>query len=335
LEDFDIPLPKFSRGSKENPFDLLIIGSGPSGLGVADEAARRGLKVGVVDPRPLSRWPNNYGVWVDEFEALGHDDCFKTTWNKAQVYINNDDQLAIELYRKYAQVDRDKLKRKLLKQAIDSGAEFQTGSVSSVSHSLAGSVAKVGDQELHAIQVLDASGHRRAIVEFEREFTPGYQAAYGATIEVESHPYDLDTMMFMDWRDGHLSPDAKDRNRKLPTFLYVMPFTKNKIFVEETSLVARPFVPFDDLKLRLKQRLQGLGIKVKAVEDEEYCLIPMGGVLPKIPQQTIGIGGTAGMVHPATGYMVSKSLGQAPVLVDAIEKGIKMHMQNKDQGICI
>mmetsp|Transcript_18453 Transcript_18453/g.33059 ORF Transcript_18453/g.33059 Transcript_18453/m.33059 type:complete len:845 (+) Transcript_18453:1089-3623(+) len=139
-------------------------------------------------------------------------------------------------------------------------------------------------------------------------------------------------MMFMDWRDGHLSPDAKDRNRKLPTFLYVMPFTKNKIFVEETSLVARPFVPFDDLKLRLKQRLQGLGIKVKAVEDEEYCLIPMGGVLPKIPQQTIGIGGTAGMVHPATGYMVSKSLGQAPVLVDAIEKGIKMHMQNKDQA---
>ena len=30
----------------------------------------RGLRVALVDPRPLARWRNNYGVWVDEFEAL-------------------------------------------------------------------------------------------------------------------------------------------------------------------------------------------------------------------------------------------------------------------------
>ena len=38
-----------------------------------------------------------------------------------------------------------------------------------------------------------------------------------------------------------------------------------------------------------------------AIEEEEYCLIPMGGVLPRIPQRVLGIGGTAGMVHPSTG----------------------------------
>ena len=38
-----------------------------------------------------------------------------------------------------------------------------------------------------------------------------------------------------------------------------------------------------------------------AMEEEEYCLIPMGGVLPRIPQRVLGIGGTAGMVHPSTG----------------------------------
>ncbi len=43
------------------------------------------------------------------------------------------------------------------------------------------------------------------------------------------------------------------------------------------------------------------GIKIKAIEEEEYCLIPMGGVLPRLPQRTLGIGGTAGMVHPSTG----------------------------------
>lgn len=51
-----------------------------------------------------------------------------------------------------------------------------------------------------------------------------------------------------------------------------------------------------------------LGIKVTAIEEEEYCLIPMGGVLPRFPQRVLGIGGTAGMVHPSTGGSCSLSL---------------------------
>ena len=42
----------------------------------------------------------------------------------------------------------------------------------------------------------------------------GYQGAYGIVVEVESHPFDLGTMLFMDWRDDHLdaTPDVKQRN---------------------------------------------------------------------------------------------------------------------------
>jgi lycopene beta-cyclase len=49
--------------------------------------------------------------------------------------------------------------------------------------------------------------------------------------EVESHPFELDTMLFMDWRDDHLggSPEMRVANEKTPTFLYAMPFTKNKV----------------------------------------------------------------------------------------------------------
>ena len=47
--------------------------------------------------------------------------------------------------------------------------------------------------------------------------------------------------------------------------------------------------------------MEHLGIKVKSMTEEEYCLIPMGGVLPTFPQRTLGIGGTGGMVHPSTG----------------------------------
>jgi len=41
----------------------------------------------------------------------------------------------------------------------------------------------------------------------------------------------------------------QESNRKLPTFLYAMPFSDTRIFLEETSLVARPAVPFPDLKV--------------------------------------------------------------------------------------
>lgn len=50
------------------------------------------------------------------------------------------------------------------------------------------------------------------------------------------------------------------------------------------------------------------GIKIKSIEEEEYCLIPMGGVLPRLPQRVLGIGGTAGMVHPSTGIYAHPSL---------------------------
>ena len=78
--------------------------------------------------------------------------------------------------------------------------------------------------------VLDATGHSRRLVKFDRKFDPGYQGAYGIVAEVEGHPFDLDTMLFMDWRDDHLDsrPELKARNAQLPTFLYAMPFSKNK-----------------------------------------------------------------------------------------------------------
>lgn len=59
-------------------------------------------------------------------------------------------------------------------------------------------------------------------------------------------------------------------------------------------------------------------LQVTKVEEEEYCLIPMGGVLPVHPQRVLGIGGTAGMVHPSTGFMMSRMLGAVPTVADAI-----------------
>jgi lycopene beta-cyclase len=111
------------------------------------------------------------------------------------------------------------------------GVRFLTDKVDSVSHAGGRStVTTQGGAALRGSMVLDATGHSRRLVKFGQKFDPGYQGAYGIVAEVESHPFDIDTMLFMDWRDNHLegTPDVQARNAKLPTFLYAMPFSKTK-----------------------------------------------------------------------------------------------------------
>ncbi|BDA46459.1 Lycopene beta cyclase, chloroplastic [Coccomyxa sp. Obi] len=301
--------------------ELVIAGAGPSGLAVAERVSQAGYKVCVIDPSPLAAWPNNYGVWVDEFRAMGLDDCLDHIWDRAEVFLDSSPTGRKELARPYGRVDRAKLKRMLLQRCIAHGVMFQEARVEGVDHADGRSEVVCSDgTRISGCMVLDATGHARKLVEYDKPFNPGYQGAYGILAEVESHPFPTDAMLFMDWRDDHTAetPEMQESNSKLPTFLYAMPFSKTRVFLEETSLVARPAVPFLVLKERLEARMAKYGIKIKSIEEEEYCLIPMGGVLPRLPQRVLGIGGTAGMVHPSTGYMVSRMLGAAPVLADAI-----------------
>eukprot|EP00236_Picocystis_salinarum_P000758 CAMPEP_0183829082 /NCGR_PEP_ID=MMETSP0807_2-20130328/3124_1 /TAXON_ID=88271 /ORGANISM="Picocystis salinarum, Strain CCMP1897" /LENGTH=513 /DNA_ID=CAMNT_0026074289 /DNA_START=91 /DNA_END=1632 /DNA_ORIENTATION=+ len=305
---------------QEDGFEVTVVGAGPAGLGVAARLAGFGAKVAVVAPALQKPWPNNYGVWIDEFRAMGLEDCVDHVWEEAVVQLNTGSEHTRQLKRPYGRVDRKKLKTKLMRECIDNGVQFLEEKVNGVEHRQGTSYLDIeGHGELPSSIVVDATGHFRKLVEFDAEFNPGYQGAYGILVEVESHPFDINKMLFMDWRDDYaVDKNIKQRCQDLPTFLYAMPFSETYIFLEETSLVARPAAPFDDLKERLEARMKHLGIKVKHIEEEEYCLIPMGGVLPKFPQRVIGVGGTAGMVHPSTGYMISRVLGAVPSISDAI-----------------
>ncbi|KAI8112409.1 hypothetical protein M9434_003732 [Picochlorum sp. BPE23] len=317
----DLTLKRVSDDGEVDSYDVVIAGAGPSGLAVASRVAGAGFKVAVIDPQPLGQWINNYGVWVDEFNAMGLDDCFDVVWPTATVHLNSSSDGERTLKRPYARVDRPKLKRKLLQQCIDNGVEFKYAKVrdSSVMDEVTAVVCDDGTRVKGTFAV-DATGHSKALIKYDGKYDPGYQGAYGITVNVESHPFDVDKMLFMDWRDDHLDgyPELKESNAKLPTFLYAMPFSPTKVFLEETSLVARPIIPFPELKARLDARMAHLGIKVLSVEEEEYCSIPMGGILPRLPQRMIGVGGTAGMVHPSTGYMIARVLGAAPTVADAL-----------------
>ncbi|XP_045795361.1 lycopene beta cyclase, chloroplastic/chromoplastic [Trifolium pratense] len=314
--DFELPLYDSSKGTV---VDLAVVGGGPAGLAVAQQVSEAGLSVCAIDPNPRLIWPNNYGVWVDEFEAMDLLDCLDKTWSGAVVYI--DDKTKKDLDRPYGRVNRKLLKSKMLQKCISNGVKFHQAKVIKVIHEESKSLLICNDGvTVQATVVLDATGFSKCLVQYDKPYNPGYQVAYGILAEVDEHPFDVDKMLFMDWRDSHLDNDMKlkERNSKIPTFLYAMPFSSTKIFLEETSLVARPGLRMDDIQDRMVARLKHLGINVKSIEEDEQCVIPMGGPLPVLPQRVVGIGGTAGMVHPSTGYMVARTLAAAPIVANAI-----------------
>lgn len=315
--DFD--LSWFDPADRPRCFDVIIIGAGPAGLRLAEQVSGYGIKVCCVDPSPLSMWPNNYGVWVDEFESLGLVDCLDKTWPMTCVHIDDDKTKYLD--RPYGRVGRKELKTKLLENCASSGVRFHKAKVLNLEHKeFESSIVCDDGIELKASLVVDASGFASTFTEYDKPRNHGYQIAHGILAEVDCHPFDLDKMVLMDWRDSHMGnePYLRANNSKIPTFLYAMPFDSNLVFLEETSLVSRPSLSYMEVKNRMVARLRHLGIRVKNVIEKEKCVIPMGGPLPKIPQSVMAIGGTSGVVHPSTGYTVARTMALAPILADAI-----------------
>lgn len=176
---------------------------------------------------------------------------------------------------------------------------------------------------LHARLVVDCTGHAIAFTQHSPqqshpshdERPPAtssdtwYQAAYGIEADVRSYPYAKDEMLLMDFRDEHMaSEDDSASSRSKPTFLYVFPGGDGRAFFEETSVIQKHPVSFDELKTRLYKRLAHDGVQVVRVHEEERSFIPLGGTLPDLNQRIVAFGGAALLVHPATGYMVGRTV---------------------------
>ena len=125
----------------------------------------------------------------------------------------------------------------------------------------------------------------------------------------------------MDYRCDHLNPDER---KEAPTFLYAMDMGDGKFFLEETSLGLFPPVSLNELKRRLEKRLETRGLEIKSLEHEEHgSYLPMNMPIPDLSQPVLGFGGSAGMVHPASGYMVGSLLRRAPKVAKALSLAMK------------
>lgn len=195
--------------------------------------------------------------------------------------------------------------------------------------------------------VVDCTGHETKLLLRETRdpyLPPGFQIAYGMLVDVDEStvpdlthvgPYDKKAMTLFDYRTDHYDSEDSGTQIKVanaPTFMYAMPLKENQVFFEETSLVARPAVSFQECKDRCYRRLEHLGIKVTKVHEEEFCYIPMGGALPVRDQRIVAVGGAASVVHPSTGFNLCRCLMGAADVADAVAKELALPDPNLDRA---
>nr|QBY35646.1 lycopene epsilon-cyclase [Dunaliella salina] len=333
-------------------YDVAVVGAGPAGMYLAAELSNRGLRTVIIGhDSPLV---NNYGVWIDEARSLGLEHTLDNAWDDAVCYFKEGHK--VNLGRGYGRVSRRKLREHLLRLCTDAGVEFLKGEVANMELTSDGKQTcldvKNGPQ-MHARLVTLAAGAAAGKFLRYEEDAPGVaaQTAYGIEAEVENYDqvYPAGEMLFMDFRRHHTgvwdgaasriksgAHPAGDNNLwgtrgEVPSFRYAMPLGGNRVFLEETCLVAKPALPFKVLKRRLERRLKAMGVRVKEVHEEEWSYIPVGGPLPEGNQPITAFGAAANLVHPATGFSVSRSFREAPGLADQIAASLRKPDQSVQQ----
>ncbi len=303
--------------------DVLVVGGGPAALCIAAALASEQVRVMVLSASdPAAPWPNTYGIWGEEVDALGLSHLLEHRWSRTCSYFGPGGGSAGDAPtphgRDYGLFDKTLLQRHWLDQCVAGGVRWERGEAQtlSVDHSAAPSLVRCADgRELRARLVVDASGHRAALVRRPDRGPVAGQAAYGVVGRFSAPPVDPGQFVLMDFRCDHLSPAER---REPPTFLYAMDLGEGRFFVEETSLALAPPLPYDTLRQRLERRLAHRGVAIEAVEHEELCLFPMNLPLPNLDQPLLAFGGAAAMVHPASGYLVGALLRRGPALAAAL-----------------
>jgi lycopene cyclase-like protein len=307
--------------------DVLVVGGGPAALAIAAALAGTQVRVALLSAGdPARPWPNTYGIWGEEVDALGLSHLLEHRWSHTCSYFGaggpGPADAATVHGCDYGLFDKTLLQRHWLDQCAAAGVRWERGEARELgftpgaSQPGALSLVRCDDgRELRARLVVDATGHRAALIRRPDGGPVAAQAAYGVVGRFSAPPVQPGQFVLMDFRCDHLTPGERQGP---PTFLYAMDLGGGRHFVEETSLALAPAVPYDTLKERLVRRLAHRGVAIEVVEHEEFCLFPMNLPLPDLDQPLLAFGGAAAMVHPASGYLVGALLRRAPGVAAAL-----------------
>ena len=293
----------------------------------------RGVAVeGLATNDPAAPWQNTYGIWGREVDCLDLGSLLGHRWVDCVSYFESPgSDAAFQHHLDYGLLDKTRLQAYWLEQCGNASMVWHRGKALQIHHGLrASKVITEAGETLEARLVIDASGHDSRLVERPDEGPVAGQAAYGIVGRFSKAPVSSDQFVLMDYRCDHL--DELERHRDPPTFLYAMDLGDGVFFIEETSLALAPAVPVEELQTRLHRRLAQREISVLEVHHEEFCLFPMNLPLPDLEQQVVGFGGSASMVHPASGYLVGALLRRAPGLAEAVVSGLRDDLDSPEMA---
>ncbi len=309
-----------------NCADVLVLGAGPAALCIASELVQHGLDVqAIASQSPEEPWPNTYGIWAEELESLNMADLLEHRWTKTVSFFGSGQgdfgKLPTTHDFDYGLFDQKAFQKTLLKKC--EGLSWIIETVESIVFKEGNTQVKCASGETFwARIVIDASGHKSSFVKRPYKELVAQQAAYGVVGKFSSPPVDKEQFVLMDFRPDHLN---QKQLSEPPSFLYAMDFGNDIYFVEETSLASAPPLSFKSLKERLDLRLSHRGITIQEILHEEHCLFPMNLPLPYLDQPLLAFGGSASMVHPASGYMVGALLRRSPSLAKELAKLISIN----------
>ena len=307
-----------------DPADVLVMGAGPAALCITAELVQQGLKVqAIASKSPLEPWPNTYGIWAAELESLNMQNLLKYRWKDTVSFfgdgLSKKGDICTNHELDYGLFNSINFQEALLDRC--NGLSWQVETVKKIQFGeKETTVVCTSGNKYFARLVIDASGHKTPFVRRPDHDGIAKQAAYGVVGKFSSAPVENNRFVLMDFRSDHLN---SNQLTEPPSFLYAMDLGDGSYFVEETSLACSPPVSFEILKARLISRLSSKGIQIEKIMHEEHCLFPMNLPLPYRDQPLLAFGGSASMVHPASGYLVGSLLRRAPSLAKMIAKTIK------------
>lgn len=293
--------------------DIGVLGGGPAALAVASACVQRGASVRLIAPDPHATWIPNYCLWADEV-PLELQDLIEQLWPRAAVATT---LASRSLDRPYVKLDTVALQQHFWETLQESSVGVVPKRAARLDHQPSFTTIHTEDGTEHRVRVvIDASGAGTPFVRRVHARPPAYQTAYGLLLDAPQHRFDASQMVLMDFRPG------PSTSREPPSFLYVLPLSDGRLFLEETSLARRPAMSMSALRGRLEARLTSLGLGGSKPIGQEHCSIAMGLGLPAPVQSLVPFGAAAGMVHPASGYLMAHVLRKAAPVAESILDGL-------------
>lgn len=297
--------------------DIGIVGGGASGLHLALALIKDDFfdqyKITLFEKsekkqndKTWSFWETNTGNW---------DDIISKKWQKGKIFAMNkevDLQLAPFYYKTLKSIDFYKLAYQKINEAKNISVVFEE--VKDLHENDNHVRIETTSTSYQADLVFNSRIPDINIIKKEAQFTL-LQHFKGWFIESKTASFNPEEFVMMDYRH-------KDGN--LTSFMYILPFSKNKALVEYTYFTPE-LVEKNKYDQFLKHYIKdNLNIEDFEITEEEYGIIPMTNYDFSKKQTTkiIQIGTAGGWVKASSGYSFKNAEKKAAQIVENLKQGI-------------